>query len=133
MLMHESHFGSRAWSFDGMHWYYNYTNQVYQYFAETEAGVRISCADGREEPRLLLDRITGQPTVLSTLCKKGGGPIAGTHWTRVLLQRIRDDHAVPPRAAARVHGRVRRSARLLLTPPLRHGRRSGAGSLTLTQ
>eukprot|EP01048_Picozoa_sp_COSAG05_P022116 COSAG05_NODE_4304_length_1574_cov_16.284746_1_plen_91_part_00 len=64
----------------------------YPYSAETARGGdgnQISCASGREEPRLLLDPISGQPIVLSTLCKKGGGPMAGTEWTRVLLQRAR--------------------------------------------
>lgn len=103
LLMHEQSYGSRAWSFDsGASWHYNYSNRAYPYSAETQGGGdRIPCTNGREEPRLLLDTVNGQPTVLSTLCKKGGGPMAGTEWTRVLLQRIRLKTEDSPLAAER--------------------------------
>ena len=92
LLMHEAHFGSRAWSTDqGRTWAYRYSNQAYPYAATTVDGGSISCISGREEPRLLLDRKTGQPTALSTMCKKGGGALPGTLYTRVLLQMLQSN------------------------------------------
>ena len=90
VLMHEQSFGSRAWSTDmGRSWAYNYSNIAYPYSASTSSSFSISCANGREEPRVLLDAKSGQPTALATLCKKGGGPLPNTEYTRVLIQELR--------------------------------------------
>ena len=90
VLMHEKSFGSRAWSTDGgTSWAYDYSNIAYPYSATTSNGSSISCASGREEPRVLLDPKSGQPTALATLCQKGGGPLPNTHYTRVLIQKLK--------------------------------------------
>ena len=68
--------------------------------ANTTDGSVISCAGGREEPRVLLDPKTAQPVVFSSLCKKAGAPPGGSAWPRVLLQRLRlkaDDVSTAPR------------------------------------
>lgn len=90
LLMHEATFGSRAWSFDdGASWHYSYDNIAYPYAANRTDGSSISC-EGREEPRLLLDPKTGQPTVFASLCRKGR-PLGGDAWSHVLLQRLRTE------------------------------------------
>jgi hypothetical protein len=38
---------------------------------------------------VLLDAKSGRPTALATLCKKGGGPLPSTEYTRVLIQELR--------------------------------------------
>ena len=99
MLMHQARTGGRAWSEDsGRSWRYNYSTTSYPFSPALSDGTVADCGGpaagpgsvgSRGEPRVLLDRDTGLPSMLSTVCLRGR-PAAGSrqHWSRILLQRI---------------------------------------------
>lgn len=98
LLMHQAHNGGRAYSTDdGNTWHYNYSAQAYSFRPKVSDGTVVDClltaSSSRGEPRLLLDRKTGKPTALSTVCYRGDGPGRAADgqrqfWSRILLQKI---------------------------------------------
>ena len=99
VLMHQAHKGGRAWSEDnGSSWHYDYNTTSYPFSSLADDGTLVSCltsqGSSRGEPRVLIDRITGLPSVLSTVCFTGAGPAPkanggeAQYWSRILLQRI---------------------------------------------
>ena len=90
---HQSHKGGRAWSEDsGTSWHYSYNTTSYPFSSTADDGTVIACLNtpsgSRGEPRVLIDQLTGLPTVLPTVCFNDDGPSGLGFYSRVLLQRI---------------------------------------------
>jgi hypothetical protein len=97
VLLHQSHKGGRAWSEDnGSSWQYDYNMTSYPFSSMADDGAVISClatsSSSRGEPRVLIERLTGLPSILSTVCFTDAGPSVGGFYSRVLLQRINTAH-----------------------------------------
>lgn len=98
VLMHQAHKGGRAWSEDnGSSWHYDYNTTSYPFSSMADDGTLFSCStsqgSSRGEPRVLIEKLTGLPSVLSTVCFTGAGPPKAEggesqYWSRILLQRI---------------------------------------------